>query len=152
MKIIYFKRNSSLGEQISEGKQQRNSCRVGFETSLTSWVKIVLKMDYIPWSNRRKMTAAVVSRRHPCAMAVSHTLLPTRPRGGSLPVPPALATGAPLCLLTEPGRRRTRGNALDFSLFSLGRSQVWLMGDLFFLMFNLAVPPFLPLLVPESTV
>lgn len=69
-----------------------------------------------------------------------------------LPVPPALATGATLCLLMEPGRLRTRGNALDFSLFSLGPSQAWLMGDLFFQMFNLAVPPFLPLLVPESTV
>lgn len=64
---------------------------------------------------------------------------------------PFLATRAALCLFMETGHLRKLGKTLDLSLFSFGSPQVQLMDDLFFLMFNLAIPLFLPLLIPEST-
>lgn len=96
------------------------------------------------------MTPASVSRKHPANMATGHTRPPTwlAVKAFQLPV---LATGATLCLLVETGHLRKVGKALDLSLFSLGSSQGWLIGELSFLMFNPAVPLFLPLLILEST-
>lgn len=96
------------------------------------------------------MTPAIVSRKHPANMAGSHTRPPTWLAMKAVQCP-FLATGATLCLLVETGHLRKLGKALDLSSFSPGSSQVRLIGDLFFLMFNPAVPLFLPLLIPELT-
>lgn len=98
----------------------------------------------------KKMTPAIVSRKRPANMAESHTsshMALLRKSSNR----PSLATGTASCLLVETGHLRRLGQALDVSLFSLRTSPVQLMGDLFFVIFNLAVPSFLPLLMPEST-